>query len=74
MQATIFPNPSEDYFKLRVTTESNEIINVRVVDISGRIVKQMRVTALQLLQFGDELKNGMYMVEVRQGTNGLSLR
>jgi VCBS repeat-containing protein len=74
LSATVFPNPSEDQFKLRVTTSSNEMINVRLSDISGRIVKQIRVTPHQLVQFGDELKNGLYIIEVRQGSKRVILK
>jgi len=34
----------------------------------------MRVTPLQLLQFGDEFKNGLYIVEVRQGMKRVILK
>jgi VCBS repeat-containing protein len=74
IRATVFPNPSEDHFKLLVATTSNEIINVRVIDISGRIVNQMKTTAQQLLQFGNELKQGSYFVEVRQGAKRVILK
>ena len=74
IQATIFPNPTENHFKLRVTTPSPEAINAKVTDISGRLIKEMKVITPQLTQFGDELKNGIYFIEVRQGRRRVILK
>jgi uncharacterized delta-60 repeat protein len=60
------PNPSTDYFRLQVETSRSDEIQIRVVDIVGRLVKQLVTAPNQTIQFGNDLKNGTYIVEVRQ--------
>jgi hypothetical protein len=67
MQVNIYPNPTVNDFKLQVTTSAKEVINVRILDLQGRMLKQFTTAAYQTLQLGSDLKAGTYMVEVRQG-------
>jgi uncharacterized delta-60 repeat protein len=69
MDVKIFPNPSVSDFKIQVVTAAKEEINVRVFDIQGRLLKEIKTTASKILNIGSELKAGTYMIEVRQGKN-----
>ncbi|RXK61660.1 DNRLRE domain-containing protein [Lacibacter luteus] len=62
-----YPNPSAQEFKLNVQTGSDEKVNVKVMDLQGRIIREMQVVAGQNFRFGSELKAGIYFVEVTQG-------
>jgi parallel beta-helix repeat protein len=66
MQLTVFPNPTEDYFNLKVKTQSKEAVEIRVFDMLGKLVDVMRGSPEQTYRFGDHVTSGMYMVEVRQ--------
>ena len=67
IKVSLSPNPTPSDFRLVVSSASNETILVRVIDVNGQILKQLRATADQVLTFGSDLKQGMYMIEVLQG-------
>ena len=67
MNVNIFPNPTTTDFKLQVVTAGKDEINVRILDIQGRYLKQITVMPYQTVNLGAELKAGSYLVEVKQG-------
>ena len=67
MKVSVYPNPSVNDFNLRVITADRELITVRVLDVQGRLVKEIKVAPYQTINFGAELKAGVYIIEVRQG-------
>ena len=70
-----YPNPSENQFTLQLDGASNEKIMVVVYDAVGRQVKKIeRSDNLSPIKFGEDLKVGTYIVEVRQGVNRRSLK
>ena len=66
----VSPNPSPDNFTLRIeTTETIEKINVKVIDLSGRILEaRSNLTGDQVLRIGNNLRPGVYFVQLQQGT------
>jgi hypothetical protein len=70
-----FPNPTEHQFTLYLEGASNEKVQVVVYDAVGRQVKKIeRGDASGAIKFGEELKAGVYIVEVRQGVNRKTLK
>ena len=67
MDVTIFPNPTNADFNLKVITASKEKIQVKISDLQGRLLKQFTVMPYQTVQVGNEFLAGVYMIEVRQG-------
>ena len=67
LQTAVFPNPSASSFNLQLKGNSQEAVSIRVLDAQGRVVKSFRETAIGTINFGNELKAGVYMVEVKQG-------
>jgi len=65
----IWPNPSQKQFTLKLETNSNEPIELKVFDMAGRQVYSMKGPADMQYQFGSEFLSGIYMTEVRQGNN-----
>lgn len=67
------PNPAKDYTEIVLNLTSATDVNIFVRDISGKLVKQMR---LSKMPFGvqkirvetAELANGTYLVSVQSGT------
>ncbi len=69
MEVKVFPNPSVSDFKLQVLTSAKETINVRILDIQGRLLKETKINPYQAINIGAELRTGTYLIEVRQGNN-----
>jgi hypothetical protein len=66
MEVTVSPNPTEAFFNLKVKSPNNEIMEIRMFDMLGRIVQRLRGTPDQTFRLGDQVVSGMYIIEVRQ--------
>ena len=66
MELNVYPNPSTSDFKLRVITAVKEKIGVRVLDMTGRLYRQITIMPYQTINLGSELHPGAYMIEVKQ--------
>ncbi|HEX7846337.1 MAG TPA: T9SS type A sorting domain-containing protein, partial [Chitinophagaceae bacterium] len=66
--ASISPNPSNHEFILNIQTDRSETAEIRILDAQGRVVKQLKTVANNL-RFGNELRDVIYMIEIRQGSN-----
>ncbi len=67
VEVSSYPNPSSNYFNLRIKSGSLEEVEIYVRDLAGKIVYQVKGSPDRSYQFGDKFIPGMYMVEVRQG-------
>ena len=65
----VFPNPTTSAFSLKVTDNvSLSVINVRVLDVQGRLIKMIKINPNETISLGSDFKPGVYMLEVLQGT------
>ncbi len=64
----IYPNPTISDFKLQVISTQKEKMEVRIMDMQGRLFKQLNIQPYQTVNLGANLKGGIYLIEVRQGT------
>jgi hypothetical protein len=76
---SLYPNPSAGEFKLLVNlvggkTPTAAKATVKVIDLQGRLMKSFECNANQVTAIGNELKPGVYMVEVRMGDELKTLR
>ena len=63
------PNPSRNYFTLKIQSHSKELFQLRVLDASGRIVETRNgMVPNTTFQMGNNFQAGIYLVEVTQGT------
>jgi hypothetical protein len=70
-----FPNPTEHQFILYLEGASNEKVQLVVYDAVGRQLKKIeRGDASGAIKFGEDLKAGAYIVEVRQGVNRKTIK
>ena len=67
MKLSVYPNPTVNNFNLKVITADVDATMVRVLDVQGRLCKELKVAPFQTINFGAELKSGTYLIEVRQG-------
>ena len=62
------PNPSRNYFTLKIQSNSKELFQLRVLDVSGRIVETRNgMVANTTFHIGNNFQAGIYLVEVTQG-------
>jgi hypothetical protein len=63
---TAYPNPTETYFNVKVTSTVKETVEVRMFDMLGKMVQVKRGAPDQVFRFGDDIAAGMYTIEARQ--------
>ena len=78
-EVSLYPNPSAGEFKLLVNlvggkTPTMTKAIVKVIDLQGRLIKSFECNANQPTAIGNELKPGVYMVEVRIGNEVKTVR
>ncbi|MBL7887420.1 MAG: T9SS type A sorting domain-containing protein [Flavobacterium sp.] len=69
LQIATYPNPFSESFQLSVKTSSEEVVNVKVYDMLGRLVEEQsaEVSEFNELQIGASYPSGIYNVIVSQG-------
>lgn len=66
---TVAPNPTTTYFTLTIAGRTNTPVNLRVLDISGRVVDSKTKLAVgSTVQVGHNFMPGAYFAEFTQGT------
>lgn len=63
----IYPNPSNQSFTLETSLGINEKLELHVFDMAGRLVEQSTSITRMPVQFGVNLRPGVYMVKVVKG-------
>src|SRR5829696_792865 len=61
------PNPTAGYFTINVQTNNDNPIELKLFDVLGRLRKEARGSSDRYTIGGNDLKPGVYMLEVRQG-------
>lgn len=69
LKLNVYPNPTVNDFKIQLTGGTQEKLNVKITDLQGRALKQWIASPNQFIQFGNDLKPGAFILEVRQGRN-----
>ena len=74
--ATAFPNPFSSSFHLNLTTVSNEMVQVSVYDMLGKLIEDFNVESngINSFSFGEKYAAGFYNVKVSQGDKTQVLR
>jgi hypothetical protein len=69
-KVVVYPNPSATDFRIQVQSNSDELINIRVVDALGRVIATITgVQKTSLVTLGGNYRGGSYFAEVVQGAN-----
>ena len=63
----IAPNPSADIFRLKIQSDHFSQLNVRVRDVQGKELNRFYLMPGETLDFGSDLRPGIYLIETRQG-------
>ena len=67
LQISIYPNPSGNVFNVKVKAPKEKSIMLRVFDVNGRTAYTTKGMPGQIFHFGEQLRLGTYLVEVKQG-------
>ncbi len=63
-QFSLFPNPSVEDFRLELPNSFNGI--VKIVDLNGVLISENKVNNQSVLKFGNELQQGVYILQIIQ--------
>jgi hypothetical protein len=75
MDVMVYPNPTTSAYQLFVkSSKKSKIVKARIVDLQGRLIKTLTFNSNETIAFGNELKAGVYMVEVREGDKFKTVR
>jgi hypothetical protein len=77
MNVNIFPNPNEGEFTIEVEVEKESKTNVKVVDVSGKVVYDKLLSGKKKYSLDVKLKqpsNGIYVIIVEQGDKTIKLK
>lgn len=73
--AVIWPNPSGSHFNLRLSAvDGNGDLQVRVLDVQGKLLYSATGPAGKAYQFGEGFKPGLYFVEITHGENRSTIK
>jgi hypothetical protein len=75
LQVQAFPNPTQHYFSLRIQGQSNKPVQLRIVDVLGRIVEAKQgIAANTTLTIGHTYRPGVYYIQVLQSNQKATLK
>jgi len=69
LSITAWPNPSVNYFNLKVNSPVKETVLIRMYDMAGKLLQVKTGVPGNTYILGEHLGSGMYMIEVSQGAN-----
>ena len=76
-ETAISPNPSNADFNLSIigAKDYNSKIEIRIMDMQGRVIKSnLFYSTEESIHFGNDLKSGIYLIQVIQGKNKKTTR
>ncbi len=71
-----YPNPFTSTFRLNMETDSDALVNVRLMDIGGRIIENHDIPVYELSrkEFGTDCSEGVYIIVLTQEETVNTLR
>ena len=74
--ARVYPNPFTESFNLNLTTSSQDVVELVVYDMTGKLIEKLQVNPMEVteLHVGDRYSSGVYNVIVTQGNEIKTLR
>ncbi|MRG45309.1 T9SS type A sorting domain-containing protein [Chitinophaga sp. SYP-B3965] len=70
----VFPNPSSSGFNVRMTSSSQAAATLIIVDNAGSVIYSRRINAGTYYQVGQDLKPGLYYINVSQGGQSKTMK
>jgi uncharacterized protein YjdB len=70
----IYPNPSGNVFNIKMTSSSKAPALLFIVNNAGSIIYSARINAGAYYQIGQNLKPGIYYINIKQGTQSKTMK
>ena len=64
---SLFPNPSVQFFNVQSKLLGNTNMNIKVMDMQGRLIQSLNSKPAQSATFGKDLRPGVYCIQITQG-------
>lgn len=61
-----WPNPSQQYFNLKISSPKNEMVQIRMIDLLGNVVQTKKGLPGETYLLGNNAQKGIYTIEVNQ--------
>jgi hypothetical protein len=74
LNVVAFPNPSRTLFNLNWTSENEMPVLIKTCDITGKIIQQKQVSGFHSIMLGQNYRPGIYLVQIKQGTQNRIVR
>lgn len=75
LSARVLTNPSSNYFELQLNGKPGSNIQLKVYDLLGRVVEtKSSLQSNQLVRLGTSYHPGVYIVQIKQGTQTQTIR
>jgi hypothetical protein len=76
IKAVAFPNPFADEFAIDISTSNEQIVQVKIYDMMGKLIesKEVSVSEVSAEKIGAQYPSGIYNVVVTQGAFVKALR
>jgi hypothetical protein len=74
LSVLVYPNPSAQQFRLKISSQSLSMVRVGLFDMQGKRISQMQLSANSVIDFGNDLKPGVYHLEVVQDKERQAVR
>ena len=68
------PNPSPTTFKVYVMVAGNELVDVLLTDLRGKIILSIKVKPNESILLGDDLASATYILIAKQGSSVATTR
>jgi len=63
------PNPSPSAFKVYVSAPGNELVDLLLTDLRGKIILSIKVKPNESILLGDDLAAATYILIAKQGSS-----
>ena len=74
IEALAYPNPSANWFNVKLNTDATDEVTVRVMSVTGQVMQELKGSPDQTFRVGDRLLPGFYIAEVRQGKEMVTVK
>ena len=69
-EVVLFPNPSNDFVNVKLTSSDKKIKHIRIIDINGRIITEYTPKHINSIKLNtNNLENGIYLIQVTTSDN-----
>ena len=63
-EVALFPNPSNESFNLYISSNENELYNIKITDLLGNEIAMSQIPTNVTYSFGNELSQGVYLLKL----------